>query len=258
MKATIVTMTSQLAKDYLSRNNQNREVKKNTLNFYKDLMSNGRWKENGEPIIIDNNGVIKDGQHRLMAVAETGYAYRVPVISGISPDVMDTIDTGTNRSAGDVLHLEGFKYATLTASIIKNVLIDTKGGNTFSGSSHNFKISNNAILEFARKYKSYLEEICKRTMSINSLQVVKVLPTSLIGFYLYTYGNKEEVVEFLKRITGTHRHPQSATDYVFKKLMMCKQGDARLSMSDKRQYIEKAFNLYVLGDKKIKSIHIKK
>jgi len=39
---------------------------------------------------------------------------------------------------------------------------------------------------------------------------------------------------------------------------MCKQGDVRLSMSDKRQYIEKSFNLYALGDKKIKSIHIKK
>jgi hypothetical protein len=252
MKATVVTMTRELAKDYLSRNTQNRKVKSSALNFYKKQMSSGTWKENGEPIIIDTNGVIKDGQHRLMAVAETGYAYRVPVISGISPDVMDTIDTGTNRSAGDVLQLEGFKNATRLASIIKAILL----GRITTDSANKTQISNNDILSFAIEKKSYLDEIMKTTLEIYNLQVAMVLTATDIGYYVYTYGNTEEVKTFLKMISGSIREPKTATDYVYKKLYQSKMGDNRLSKKAKREYISKAFLKYTQGNPIVKSLKL--
>ena len=254
MKATIVTMTQQLAKDYLSRNIQNRKVKKSTLNFYKNQMASGKWKENGEPIIIDTNGVIKDGQHRLMAVAQTGYAYRVPVISGINEDVMDTIDTGSNRSAADVLQLEGFKYAHLTASLIKHILL---GRVSTSGGNKDLNVSNADILNFAENNKTHLEEICNTTMKIASLQVIKVLTPAIIAYHLYSYGNTEETIEFLKMITGTIRVPSTATDYVYKKLALSKNGDIRLSQGDKNLYISKAYLKFTQGNPKVKSLKIK-
>ena len=254
MKATIVTMTQQLAKDYLSRNTQNRKVREKRVNFYKNQMTSGKWKENGEPIIIDNNGVIKDGQHRLMAVAQTGYAYRVPVISGINEDVMDTIDTGSNRSASDVLHLEGFKYTHLTASLIKHILL---GRVSTSGGNKDLNISNQDILSFAQKNRTHLEEICNTTIKIASLQVIKVLTPATIAFNLYTYGNTESTIEFLKMITGTIRVPGSATDYVYKKLALSKTGESRLSVKDKNLYIAKAYLKFTQGNPKVKSLKIK-
>jgi len=254
MKATIVTMTRDLAKDYLSRNTENRKVKRKTITFYKNQMSNGTWKENGEPIIIDKNGVIKDGQHRLMAVVETGYAYRVPVISGISPDVMDTIDTGTNRSAGDVLELEGFKYSAILASVIKKVL---QNGSS-SRSAKNCNVSNNDVLEFAKEKEHYLNEIVKNSLDIYNLQVTRVLSNSDISYFLYTYGNTDEVIKFLKMITGTLRVPQTATDYVYKKLHLSKIGKERLNQTDKHEYIAKAFLKYTQGNPKVTSLKLNK
>ena len=253
MRATIVTMTSELAKDYLSRNTQNRNVKKRVLSFYKKQMRSGSWKENGEPIIIDKNGIVKDGQHRLMAVAETGYAYRVPVISGVSPDVMDTIDTGTNRSAGDVLHLEGFKNATKLASIIKAILL----GKITTEAASSVQISNNDILNFAMEKKSYLEEIMKSTVEIYHLQVTMVLSTTDIGYYIYTYGNTDEVKTFLKMISGSIREPKTATDYVYKKLYHSKTGESRLSKTQKSDYIAKAYLKYTQGNPVVRSLIIK-
>ena len=139
MKATVITLTPQLAKDYLARNIENRKVNKTNLNFCINQMINGKWKENGEPIIIDANGVIKDGQHRLIACIEAKYSFRVPVISNVDPNVMDTIDTGRNRTASDVLHLEGFKYCSLVASSIKTILLGRSSGD----SSKKINISNN-------------------------------------------------------------------------------------------------------------------
>ena len=255
MKATVVTITQELAKDYLKRNNQNRKVKKTTLNFYKNQMRDGNWKENGEPIIIDVNGVIKDGQHRLMAVAETGYAYRVPVISGISTDVMDTIDTGTNRTASDILELEGFKYASLLASFIKIIL--SKSLASGNSSAKHVNVSNSDILKFAESKKEYLELIAKEADKISSLQVVKILTSSILSYYIYTYGNTEETRLFLKNITGTFRKPKSATDYVFKKLTLSKTGDHRLSLGDKQAYIERAYLYYTQGNPEVKSFRLK-
>ena len=254
MKATIVTMTKQLAKDYLNRNVENRKIKKRTLNFYKNQMSKGNWKENGEPIIIDKNGVIRDGQHRLLAVVETDFSYRVPVISDVDHNVMDTIDTGTNRSAADVLEIEGFLYSPLLASLCKNILSTYSIKST--DSAHNTNVSNGDILRFANNKKQYLQIICKEAMNISSLQVVRVLAPSMIGYYIYTYGNTEETKTFLKHITGTLREPKTATDYVYKKLMLAKNGDIRLSAGDKQKYIEKAYFYYVKGNNPISFIRI--
>jgi len=255
MKATVVRMTKELAKDYLSRNVENRKVKTTTLNFYKNQMSSGNWKENGEPIIIDVNGVIKDGQHRLLAVLETGFSYTVPVISGIDCNVMDTIDTGTNRSASDVLELEGFKYSTLIASLSKMALGEKIV--MFAKSSHNANISNADVLKFAQNKKHYLEEIAKKATVISSLQVVKVLSPALLAYYIYTYGNTDETISFLNNITGTLRKPKSGTDYVFKKLILSKNGDIRLSLGDKNKFIEKAYFSFVKGNPEVRSFSIK-
>tara|TARA_R110002020_G_scaffold26_5_gene256 strand:- start:254 stop:1051 length:798 start_codon:yes stop_codon:yes gene_type:complete len=252
MKATIVTMTRELAKDYLSRNHQNRKVNNSSLNFYKQQMINGSWKENGEPIIIDSDGVIKDGQHRLLAVKETGIPYTVPVISQVSTDVMDTIDTGKNRSASDVLQIEGFKYSTLLAASIKSILL----GKLSVSSSHTRQISNSDILNFAKDYKNYLYELVNKALSISSLQVSRVLSDSQIVFYLYKYNPTEKTELFLQSILGIKRNPKSATDYVYRKLYKSSIGDIRLSIGDKQKYITKAYEYFIKGDNEVKYIKI--
>lgn len=252
MKATIVKITKELAKDYLGRNIENRKINPTTLSFYKNQMLNNKWKENGEPIIIDSNGVIKDGQHRLMAVLETGYEFVLPVISGVNPEVMDTIDTGRNRTASDVLYLEGFKYSSLVASLVKAILIDRLS----SDSSEKLKISNADILEYSLKNKSYIYELIDNLKDISSLQVARVLTDTIIGFYLYKYGNDFKTKDFLSNITGVRRNPRSATDYVYKKLYKSYSGEERISLGDKQKYIERAYEYYMNGNPNVKSMKI--
>mgnify|MGYP003650956171 CR=1 FL=1 len=256
MRATVVTMTPEIAKDLLSKNIGNRKVRSTTLSFYKKQMLSGQWKENGEPIIIDTDGVIKDGQHRLMAVVDSNYSYRVPVIYGVKPDVMDTIDTGSNRSASDVLSLEGFKYTHLISSLGKSIL-NTR--TVLSKSSQkSLQISNNDILKFANENKDKLYSVARKTMNeISPLQVVKVLAPSEIAYLLWRFGNNEDTVLFLKMITGTLRIPKTAPDYVYKKLVESKNVGSRMSRGDKQYYIERAYEKYKAGNPTIKSIKLK-
>ena len=252
MKAEVKRVTPELATQLLSKNSNNRKVKKNTLTFYINQMKSGNWKENGEGIIIDTHGVIKDGQHRLMAIVESKQSYLMPIISGVSPFVMDTIDTGSNRSASDVLYLEGHKNSTLLASIIKLILVDKLAVN---GAKYT-NVSNKNILDFAEKNTVSLKAIIKNVTEINSLQVVKLLTPSIIGYYLHKYGNNENTAYFLKQITGTFRIPNTSTDYVFKKLSRNKTGEERLSLTDKQLYIEKAYENFLQGNKEINYLRI--
>jgi hypothetical protein len=253
MKATVVTMTPQLAESYLLRNNNNRKICEKKLNSYIDQMKQGKWKENGESIIIDTTGEIKDGQHRLIALIKANISYRVPVITDVEPDVMDTIDTGKNRSSADVLFLEGFKRSFLLASTIKAILINKVNN---SSKSENF-ISNYDILEYAKEHKEYLYEIIRVGSNIDSLQVPRLLSPTMIVFYLHKFGNNQNTVDFLHNIIGLNRQPKSSMDYVYKQLNKAKSGDIRLSIEEKQKLIERSYYYYIKGNPNVSFIKIK-
>jgi len=254
MKAEIAIITKEKAEKLLSKNTENRKVSRHTLEFYKKQMLKGQWKQNGESIVIDTNGVIKDGQHRLIAVSQTGVSIVVPLITEVTPDVMDTIDTGRSRSAADVLDIHGFKNTPLIASLCKTILKET----ITSGSMHEVHVSHADILNYAKANKQYLYDISSESYKISSLQMEKVLTPTMIGYYLNKYGLNDNTSIFLKQITGTERESQTATDYVYKKLYLAKKGEERLSNKDKQEYIEKAYEHFMSGNPKVKYLKLTK
>jgi hypothetical protein len=255
MKAQIVKLNKTLAKELLAKNNRNRKVKENTLNSYISQMLNGLWKENGEPIIIDSNGVVKDGQHRLLAVVKTDYSYNVPLITNVSPDVMDTIDTGTNRSAGDVLHLNGFKYSSLLSAAIKKIL----------AYNHNLSLSrtgyqtkryftNSVILEFASKHEDELYEIVR---NCESLYVKNNSVFAHAEFILFAYvigGLKpnEQHYDFLKHLAGVKVDEGDATSYIRNLLIKAKTQKTSLNKTWILALVIKSYNSYCIGNPQVK------
>lgn len=56
------------AADYLQYNTNNRPIRQSHVDHLADEMLSGRWKFNGESIIFDDQGVLRNGQHRLTAI----------------------------------------------------------------------------------------------------------------------------------------------------------------------------------------------
>lgn len=122
----------------LVNNSTNRPFRLGLANRYKSEFLRGKWKLNGETIIVDWDGKIQSGQHRLagfiMAEAERLADKRVPgkdgigwkewckalhghagpltmpaiIVTGIdpSPETVNTIDQGLKRTVGDVFYRE--------------------------------------------------------------------------------------------------------------------------------------------------------
>tara|TARA_R110000824_G_C15134490_1_gene669371 strand:- start:61 stop:888 length:828 start_codon:yes stop_codon:yes gene_type:complete len=264
MRAEIKLITPEFAKELLKMNVGNRRLK-SIKNAYVGQMLNGEWKENGEPIIVDVNGFIKDGQHRLNAVIEAKHSYLCPIIYDVHPDVMDTIDTGTNRTMSDILQLNGFIYYSDLSSLIKSILSFNRGISALgreSGSNRISKthyISNNMGLNYANKNKDGLLRLVKSAEKICSSQPVKVMGRRDVGIILYMLGGfdfNEYHVDFVKKITGVIIDDTSVTSWLYKKLASAKMNKVTINTEWKKSAVIRSWNIYANGDVPVKHLKV--
>lgn len=111
-----------LASVLLERNPDNRNIRQTKVLQYEADMRACRWSFNGEPIIISQEGLINDGQHRLRALVEANVTVPMLFVFGVDRAARLTVDQGAARSAGDYLGMESVENSAATASIARLVI----------------------------------------------------------------------------------------------------------------------------------------
>ncbi|MBA7700992.1 hypothetical protein ES703_109718 [subsurface metagenome] len=107
MKATIETIDREAAERYLNlERGNNRPFSPMHLVDLIGRQQRDEWVTNGDSIRFDVNGQLRDGQHRLRMVKQTGIPIEVIVVRDIVPEAFKTMDVGKKRSLGDVLFIE--------------------------------------------------------------------------------------------------------------------------------------------------------
>ena len=106
METVMERITPSIATKYLEMNTHNRPIRQRHVEFLVNEIKTGKWKENGSTIVFNGEKLI-DGQHRLWAVLTAGMAIKSLVVRGAEDNSFSTIDTGHQRSAGDILHIAG-------------------------------------------------------------------------------------------------------------------------------------------------------
>lgn len=107
MKVCVANITPQKAVKILSGNTNNRNLRQNRINVYSSEMTTGNWKSNGVPIVIGNDGELKDGQHRLQACIKSGKTMKNTLIVYLPKTQANCYDIGATRSAKDVAKFAG-------------------------------------------------------------------------------------------------------------------------------------------------------
>lgn len=115
MKIEHVVMTPGMAADILNRSNGvvNRRPSQSTISKF--VRSMPHWMDNGSTILLDENGLLLDGQHRLIACMESQVCFPTILVSGIRRSTFSSIDTGKPRSAIDMLTIGGEKNTSSLA-----------------------------------------------------------------------------------------------------------------------------------------------
>lgn len=118
MQTQYVEMTPELATKYLQRNTINRKVRQAEIRRLLAAIHSNEWTVSHQGIAIDVNGNLQDGQHRLMAIAQSGKTVPILVTTGVPVEAYKVIDQGAKRSASDVLNIPARTAAVV--SIIAN------------------------------------------------------------------------------------------------------------------------------------------
>lgn len=140
-------ITPGLAEVILTQNHDNRNIKPTKLAQMVRDMSDGRWKINGEPIIIADTGELNDGQHRLMAVVQSKVPLMLMFVFGVDRASRTTVDQGSNRGVSDYIQMGGLRNATTLASITRHVMAFEYNGGKVLGRPH--ELSASEVLERA-------------------------------------------------------------------------------------------------------------
>jgi hypothetical protein len=104
--ARVLLQTSTAAR-LLARMKRNRPEKPRTQEKIVGALQGGYFRENGEPIILNQDLEPIDGQNRLQACITSGLPLPVVILWGWPDACFDTIDTGTKRSGGDMFAADG-------------------------------------------------------------------------------------------------------------------------------------------------------
>lgn len=118
---TRMDITPEIAQEWLNKNPNYRKLRIARAKFYAEQMSNGRWQRTEEPICLDTDGNLVNGQHRLMAIVISGVTLKDWPVSRVDPNVT-AFDIGLARTYIDYSRANGCAIDGTTSGAIKNVL----------------------------------------------------------------------------------------------------------------------------------------
>lgn len=123
MSTQVVEVTPALAAEWLKINPNNRPVNKTNLQQLSQDMKAGHWNLTHQGIAFDERGALLDGQHRLLAVVQSGATVRMLVVYGADRATFTCIDSGLKRSAADAVAVRGVENARTVAAIARAFLL---------------------------------------------------------------------------------------------------------------------------------------
>lgn len=113
-----LTITPEIAASMLDSNTENRTISWRKVNDYAREMRKGNWRYNpADSICFDTSVVLRNGQHRLLAVMDSETAQEFSVATGVNPDVQDVMDSGMKRTTAHQLGLSGYDDSKHLASM---------------------------------------------------------------------------------------------------------------------------------------------
>lgn len=174
MTMTYEFITPEIAADLLETNSENRKLSKGTVQAYMQDILAGNWDESvGVAISIDENGILRDGQHRLSAIVEAGKGIHTWVCRNVSSDGI--YDNNRKRSNSDQISImrsdfDNVYKSTRYISVARMVI------NHNTGNGANRPVTPKEIIDFTELHKDDLDgfflNISQTTIPKISLAVV--------------------------------------------------------------------------------------
>jgi hypothetical protein len=120
-------VTPEKAREYLAKRAPNRKVRRSHVEKFKRIIGRLTWRITHQGIAFSPEGLLLDGQHRLIAISEGTVGVWIVVSRNVDEQVIRTIDTdGLVRTATDGRTIAGYspnRRGCRYMSILRNLLL---------------------------------------------------------------------------------------------------------------------------------------
>lgn len=119
--AEYVLVTPEKARLWLRNNRRNRRMRPSQIARLADHMRKRRFVPSNDSICFAEDGLLLNGQHRLIAIVETGIEQEMLVQYGLPLEAFQWLDAQARRSLADHLNLLGVDYYEHKATIARRL-----------------------------------------------------------------------------------------------------------------------------------------
>jgi hypothetical protein len=237
-------VTPAYARQLLERNTHNRNVRSRHVLAMADDMRRGEFDDNGETVKIAVDGTIIDGQHRLLAIIESGVAQRMLIVSGLPMMAQETIDVGAKRTFGDVLLLRKEKNTAVLAATVRRLTLWNRGHR-----GPGLNSGTTTVKEMLTTLDRY-PEVRDSARFANTLRAKFPVPAATIGLahFLFSHLDQQDCDYFFAKLAeGSRLEPNDPIHVLRRTIFESNTGRHRLNDAVCTAYVIKAWNAFREG-----------
>lgn len=248
VKTELVEITPELADKWLEKNVGNfRTVDKARVSRYAKDMASGRWDITGDTIKFTDDGVVADGQHRLLGCLESGATFKTLVVWGVSG--VSNIDRGRPRTVSQWLRHLGVSNYKSVGSISRMSLMHDHG--LWSAKSWGCDVVTDAdVIKFATDHDDAINSAFRLSSHCVTLSRSVVATVLFVGCGKKLAESDDIAVWFANGLAeGSELSSLDAVLHLRNRFMTINNGNAsKVSPFLSRMLITKAWNMTVNGD----------
>lgn len=250
-----VDVTPELAAELLHLNGRNRPISDRYVKDYSRAMQSGAWRFAGGTIGISAEGLIIDGQKRLLAIIDSGTTQQFNIQTGLDRAAFDVVDIGQQRTAADTIAVAGYKNYNVLAGMVKLVIYYKNGrlrASTSSSKTSDPRLSNKDVLDYIEKHmnRELMEESATFGNKLNYRAKFFSNTTYAAFFYLFAGKDRDAAILFFEMLTSGENISKTSYSMIFllrNKLINMMQSATTFRTTDKYALLIKAWNYFRVG-----------
>lgn len=214
MFTEIITITPEMAKEWLASNIKNNRPIKRAKEYAEDMKA-GKWRLTHQGIAFNEEGTLIDGQNRLTAIVMANIPVTMSVAFDCPADSFEVLDIGRPRSLGDYLKTQNYKNYNTLGGLVKRIQAYEKGYNSLlsvNGAGHGLSAETRLNqIEFFEANKEKLIECNLYGNMVYQKSTARLMSPGDIGLLYWVFDMTPEANEFIIRIsTGINLQPDTS------------------------------------------------
>ena len=204
-----VTMTKEVidsatARNYYAKNVKNRNLRPHAVKAHEKSLIAGKFIDYAQTIAFDVNGNLIDGQHRLLAIINTGIPAKFIVVRNLPAEVSQVIDQGEARTVTDIIALDPSVKDLKDVKYLSEKVADTKKLFTGFGVPKEDRETNNSMAKFILEQTNATDmEDLMRTFDKSEKGLNKAsIRAAFLNFVLTRPHQKDEILDLAKIFAG--------------------------------------------------------